>query len=57
MHVDEGAKVERGDAVIAVECMKQQHDIISPVAGVVRFQVTLGEVIEQDQLLAEIETE
>lgn len=56
-HVDDGDRVQNGDPILAIECMKQQTDFPAPAAGVVRFKVELGDVVEQDQVLAEIETE
>ena len=54
LHVDEGALVEPGDQVIAIEAMKQQHDITAEYGGTVHFLVALGEMVEQDQVLVEI---
>jgi acetyl-CoA/propionyl-CoA carboxylase biotin carboxyl carrier protein len=53
-HVDEGAKVARGDKVLAVECMKVLYDMDAPAGGVVNLKVNLGDFVEQDQLVARI---
>jgi biotin carboxyl carrier protein len=57
MHVDDGAEVEEGQEVIAIECMKQETAMTAPASGRVKFAVQLGEIVEQDQVIAEIETE
>ena len=54
-HVEDGDIVEEGQNVIAVECMKMQLDLSAPRSGRVRFKVALGEMVEQDQVIAEIE--
>lgn len=56
-HVGDGDLVAEGENVIAIECMKMQHDMPAPAAGRVRFKVALGEMVEQDQVIAEIEQE
>lgn len=55
--VDDGAKVEKGDKVVAIECMKQLWDLEAPAAGVVQHRVALGEMVEQDFCVATIESE
>lgn len=54
LHVDDGDLVEAGDNVLAIELMKTQNDIPSPVSGRVHFLVALGELVEQDQPIFEI---
>lgn len=56
-HVEDGDRVEEGQNVIAVECMKMQTDIPAPAPGKVKFLVALGDMVEQDQVIAEIEQE
>lgn len=55
LHVDEGKRVDEGDPVLSIECMKQLHDITAPAGGTVRFKARLGEMVEQDQIVAHIE--
>lgn len=55
--VDDGARVEKGAKVIAVECMKTMYDFEAKAAGIVRLRADLGDFVEQDQILAVIETE
>jgi acetyl-CoA/propionyl-CoA carboxylase biotin carboxyl carrier protein len=56
-HVEDGARVEEGEPICAIELMKMQSDILAPCAGTVRHLADLGEVIAQDQPIAEIITE
>lgn len=53
-YVEEGARVEEGDTVAAVELMKMFNDIPAPCAGTVHFRVGLGEVVAVDDVVAEI---
>lgn len=47
--------VEIGDTLIILESMKMQNELKSPIAGVVRsVQVTAGQAVDKNQLLAEI---
>jgi biotin carboxyl carrier protein len=55
-HVDDGARVERGDTIAEVECMKTFWPVYAPVGGIVRHKVELGEVVGQDEVIAIIET-
>jgi biotin carboxyl carrier protein len=55
--VDDGAKVEAGDAIVDIECMKTFWPIHAPVAGIVTHRVDLGAVVGQDEVVAVIEVE
>ncbi|MCT2288371.1 ATP-binding protein [Corynebacterium sanguinis] len=52
--VAEGARVEPGDAVLAVEAMKMEHVLRAEVAGTVAFSCQVGEQVPGGQVLATI---
>ncbi|MDF2045898.1 biotin carboxylase N-terminal domain-containing protein [Microbacterium sp. Kw_RZR3] len=52
VHVADGATVEVGDAVLAVEAMKMEHVVRSSVAGTVRLHAAVGDVVARGQTLA-----
>ena len=52
--IDDGATVAAGDVVVAVEAMKMEHSLRSPVDGVVQLLVGLGDQVKVGQLLARI---
>ena len=53
--IDEGQRIERGDALLVLEAMKMQHRISAPVSGVVeRVHVSGGDRIGSGDLLVEI---
>jgi acetyl-CoA/propionyl-CoA carboxylase biotin carboxyl carrier protein len=52
--VSDGAAVEVGDVVVAVEAMKMEHSLRSPVAGVVALFVAVGDQVKVGQPLARI---
>ncbi len=54
--VEDGATVSAGDVVVAVEAMKMEHSLRSPVEGVVQLLVGLGEQVKVGQVLARITT-
>lgn len=49
-----GASVEVGTVVVAVEAMKMEHALRAPVAGVVELLVDVGDQVKLDQPLARI---
>ena len=53
-HVEDGDRVEAGDLLLQIECMKMLNDVQAPCAGVVRFLVPLGRVVGKGELVAEI---
>jgi acetyl-CoA/propionyl-CoA carboxylase biotin carboxyl carrier protein len=53
--VADGDHVEAGDTVVAVEAMKMEHALTAPVAGVVRIDVAVGDLVKRDQVVAHIE--
>lgn len=52
--VADGAVVEAGAVVVAVEAMKMEHSLRSPVAGVVELLVAIGDQVKVGQRLARI---
>jgi len=52
VHVVDGARVEVGDAVLAVEAMKMEHVVRSSVAGTVSLHARVGDVVARGQALA-----
>ena len=53
-HAPQGTSVAAGDLVCAVESMKTLYDLRAPIAGMVRYLVDLGEMVEQDQVIATV---
>jgi acetyl-CoA/propionyl-CoA carboxylase biotin carboxyl carrier protein len=53
--VADGDHVEAGDTIVAVEAMKMEHALTAPVAGVVRLNVAVGDLVRRDQVVARIE--
>ena len=56
LSVADGAVVEAGAVIVAVEAMKMEHSLRSPVAGVVELLVALGDQVKVGQPLARIIT-
>ena len=54
--VEDGATVAAGDVVVAVEAMKMEQSLRSPVGGAVQLLVALGDQVTVGQLLARITT-
>ncbi|MFY9492725.1 MAG: biotin carboxylase N-terminal domain-containing protein [Mycobacterium sp.] len=52
--VADGDSVEPGTVVVAVEAMKMEHSLRSPVAGVVELLVAIGDQVKVGQRLARI---
>jgi acetyl-CoA/propionyl-CoA carboxylase biotin carboxyl carrier protein len=52
--VEDGATVEAGAAVVAVEAMKMEHSLTAPVDGVVELLVAVGDQVKVGQPLARI---
>ena len=57
VHVRDGDPVEAGTVVVAVEAMKMEHSLRTPVAGTVALLVAVGEQVTLGQPLAVITTE
>ncbi|HEV7741493.1 MAG TPA: biotin carboxylase N-terminal domain-containing protein [Pseudolysinimonas sp.] len=54
--VADGDRVEAGDTIVTVEAMKMEHALTAPVAGVVRVDVAVGDLVRRDQVVAHIES-
>ncbi len=52
----DGASVDAGEMVVAVEAMKMEHSLRSPVAGTVELLVAVGDQVTRGQPLARIVT-
>ena len=53
--VEEGAEVQRGQAVVVLEAMKMENDLPAPRAGIVKsLRVSTGQAVNQGDLLAVI---
>jgi biotin carboxyl carrier protein len=51
-----GASVEQGQAVIVLEAMKMENDLISPIGGTIKeIKVGKGQTVEQGAVLVLIE--
>ena len=54
VNVSDGAEVTAGSVVVAVEAMKMEHSLKSPVDGVVELLVAVGDQVKVGQVLARI---
>jgi acetyl-CoA/propionyl-CoA carboxylase biotin carboxyl carrier protein len=52
VHVADGATVEEGAPLLAVEAMKMEHTLTAPAAGTVELAVQVGDQVAVDQELA-----
>jgi acetyl-CoA/propionyl-CoA carboxylase biotin carboxyl carrier protein len=52
--IQDGEPVESGAVVVAVEAMKMEHSLRSPVAGVVELLIAVGDQVKVGQVLARI---
>ena len=53
--IEEGAEVQRGQAVIVLEAMKMENDLTTPQPGIVKsLRVAKGQTVNQGDLLAVI---
>ncbi len=52
--VEDGATVDAGTVVVAVEAMKMEHALTAPVDGVVELLVAVGDQVKVGQPLARI---
>ena len=53
--VEDGAAVEAGDVLVAVEAMKMEHQLTAALSGVVRLSLKPGDLVKAQQILATIE--
>jgi acetyl-CoA/propionyl-CoA carboxylase biotin carboxyl carrier protein len=54
--VKDGDTVEAGATIVTVEAMKMEHALTAPVAGTVRVDVSVGDLVRRDQVVAHIES-
>ncbi len=55
LHVDEGARVQKGQPLLVLEAMKMEHPVVAPHDGVVAaVRVTEGSQVEGGAVLAVI---
>jgi biotin carboxyl carrier protein len=53
--VEPGAEVKSGEAVIILEAMKMQNEILSPIDGIVgKVPVKQGDIVNKNDILIEI---
>lgn len=55
--VDDGETVRRGQLICHVESMKTMFPLSAPEAGIVHFNVELGEMVGQGECVAWVETD
>jgi acetyl-CoA/propionyl-CoA carboxylase, biotin carboxylase, biotin carboxyl carrier protein len=57
--IEDGALVEAGQALVAIEAMKMEHPVVAPIGGRVRLAagVAVGSQVNQGQVVAIIEPE
>ncbi|MCI2958940.1 ATP-grasp domain-containing protein [Agromyces atrinae] len=53
--VADGARVEAGDTVVAIEAMKMEHPVRASISGIIRLRVAIGDRVDRAQIVAEIE--
>jgi len=52
--VAHGDAVTAGQALVAVEAMKMEHQLTAPLDGTVHLSITTGDLVKADQVLATI---
>lgn len=51
-----GDRVDEDEVVLVMEAMKMEIPVVAPASGVLKeLKVSVGQAVEADQLLAEIE--
>ncbi|MHA7287466.1 acetyl/propionyl/methylcrotonyl-CoA carboxylase subunit alpha [Arthrobacter sp. MDT3-44] len=53
--VEDGAAVQAGDVLVAVEAMKMEHQLTAALSGVVRLSLKPGDLVRAQQVVATIE--
>ena len=54
--VEAGAEIKAGEAVLILEAMKMQNEIVSPINGVVRkVLIKIDDTVNKDDILLEID--
>jgi len=54
VHVEDGARVRVGDALVSIEAMKMEHPVVAPHDGVVHLLVAAGDQVRRDQPVARV---
>jgi biotin carboxyl carrier protein len=58
MLLEEGAQVVAGQAVVVLEAMKMENDLVSPIAGVIKtIKVNKGQTVDQGDVLLVVTAE
>ena len=52
--VNDGDKVSAGDVVVILEAMKMENEIVAPADGTISMKVKVGETVDTDQVIAEL---
>lgn len=52
--VNDGDQVSAGDVVVILEAMKMENEIVAPAAGKISMKVKVGETVDTDQVIAEL---
>ncbi|MFP3463673.1 biotin carboxylase N-terminal domain-containing protein [Arthrobacter globiformis] len=55
--VNDGDPVEAGQALLSVEAMKMEHQLVAEVSGTVHISVATGDLVKADQVVATIHAE
>jgi acetyl-CoA/propionyl-CoA carboxylase biotin carboxyl carrier protein len=55
VHAADGSRVVAGDRLVSVEAMKMEHIVTAPHDGTVRVSVAIGDQVNRDQIVAEVE--
>ncbi|WP_322409206.1 acetyl/propionyl/methylcrotonyl-CoA carboxylase subunit alpha [Microbacterium invictum] len=55
VHVPDGSRVAAGDRLVSIEAMKMEHIAVAPHDGAVRIHVAIGDQVNRDQTVAEVE--
>ncbi|KDA05713.1 hypothetical protein DC31_14945 [Microbacterium sp. CH12i] len=54
VHVEDGATVTAGQALVSIEAMKMEHPVLAPHDGTVHLLVALGDQMRRDQPVASV---
>lgn len=52
--VNDGDQVSAGDVVVILEAMKMENEIVAPADGTISMKVKVGETVDTDQVIAEL---
>ena len=52
--VNDGDQVSAGDVVVILEAMKMENEIVAPADGKISMKVKVGETVDTDQVIAEL---